>query len=85
MRAEPRPGEAPRERTGGRRAVQALRRRFERLRSRLERLPARPRPPGWLAAAAGALAVAAVAASLYFPRLGEAPLFGDEAIHALVA
>lgn len=52
---------------------------------RAERLPARPRPPGWLAAAAGALAVAAVAAALFFPRLGEAPLFGDEAIHALVA
>lgn len=45
----------------------------------------RLRVPRGLVLAAGALAVAAVAAALFFPGLGEAALFGDEAIHALVA
>jgi 4-amino-4-deoxy-L-arabinose transferase-like glycosyltransferase len=45
----------------------------------------RLRVPRRLALAAGALAVGAAAAALFFPRLGEAPLSGDEAIHALVA
>lgn len=41
--------------------------------------------PRRLALAVGALAVGAAAAALFFPDLGEAPLFGDEAIHAQVA
>lgn len=38
---------------------------------------------GWLVFLA--LALGGVAASLFFPHLGAEPLFGDEAIHALVA
>ena len=41
--------------------------------------------PRRLALSAGALAVAAVAAALFFTDLGEAALIGDEAIHAQVA